>query len=269
MRRKLIEHNWIDIRSKLSNPSQTLHRFKKQSDESLGDLALLAETLPYDNLRRIFTHDKIKKLLDSILYGKSDPIRLGYTDILDAGIGYDVQRAQIAALMARIGIDFCIEQYESRIEQSSVLNESVINQLKGTIKICDEIVTKMYLGQVRSRAEMENLIYLFDFTNISDTYEKSLDEIRNEDIRKFIEFCAGELADAPIVKVNKIYGRVPTANVEEIIFDFVDISGDHVVGSFAVWDVNNSATLYDSENKPVRDLLGKTVHNKFYIYIRP
>src|SRR6476620_1953411 len=120
-RRKLLEHNWVETRKKTHNSSQTLNRFGKQANVALDDLALLAKKLPEDYvLRKIFTQKNLRVLLQSILHGNKRSYLVDDEE-LDVDIDDNIRRAQLAALMIKIGIDFCIDQYKSTIEQSSIL----------------------------------------------------------------------------------------------------------------------------------------------------
>jgi hypothetical protein len=182
---------------------------------------------------------------------------------------YNVRRVQLAALMTRTGIKFCIEQYETKIEHNSILNEPIINQLKKSIEICDEIVAKMYMPQVRAIADKNNLHYLFNGAKIIDTYSKRMDELRNDDVKKFVEFCHEYLGeDPPIVEIESISRNGITQYGDDIRFDLVDEYGTHIVGKLAMdlEATNNTATLYDDELKPVIELVLRKENGGWYIY---
>jgi len=267
VRGKLIEHNWVDIKNKISNPSQPLKRFRKEIDVALDDMALLAKKLPEDNLQNMFTPKNLGLLLYSILYG-NDP-RYSLDEEMYSDIDYKVRRVQLAALMAKTGINFCIEIYETKIEHNSILNEPIINQLKKSIEICDEIVAKMYMPQVQSTANKNNLHYLFNGAKIIDTYSKRMDELRNDNVKKFVEFCYQHLGNAhPIVEIESISRDGINQYGEDIKFDLVDEYGTHIVGKLAM-DLEasiNTATLYDDELKPVIDLVLRKENGGWYIY---
>ncbi|HEY7571549.1 MAG TPA: hypothetical protein VH796_09280 [Nitrososphaeraceae archaeon] len=271
MRRRLYEHNWLDIRKKDHNPSQTLNRFGKQANEALVDLALLAKKLPEDYiLRKIFTQKNLGVLLQSILCG-NEPIYF-VDEELDVDIDYNLRRGQLATLIVKIGIDFCIDQYKSTIEQSTILNEPVISQLSKASQICDEIVTKMYIPQMRKKIQKENLIYLFDGSKIIDTFEKSMDEIQNDNIKKFVDYCNGQLGvtNLPITRVQEISNRIYTDGVQEIEFNLVSEYGDNIIGRLVMdyHRVISTATLYDDQNNPKVDLVLRKENNGWYIYKR-
>jgi hypothetical protein len=267
VRRKLIEHNWVDIKDKISNSSQTLKRFRKEIDVALDDMALLAKKLPEDNLQNMFTPKNLGLLLYSILYG-NDP-RYSLDEEMYSDIDYKIRRAQLAALMAKTGINFCRKIYETKIEHNSILNEPIINQLKKSIEICDEIVAKMYMPQVQSTANKNNLHYLFNGAKIIDTYSKRMDELRNDNVKKFVEFCYQHLGNVPpIVEIESISRDGINQYGEDIKFDLVDEYGTHIVGKLAM-DLEasiNTATLYDDELKPVIDLVLRKENGGWYIY---
>lgn len=264
MREKLAYHKWVDIRRKTSNPSQTLNRFTKQANLALDDLALLAKRLPEINLGNMFTYKKIRVLLRSILYGNNDYMYFGDREDHYNDMDYNIQRAQLAALMARTGINFCIEQYESKIEQNSILNEPIINQLKQATKICDEIVSKLYLPQVQSRAQKEKLNYLFDGAKIPNIFEKGIEEIRDENVKSFVEFCG---RGSYINRIKEISCRMTDADTQEIRFDLVNYyDGHHVVGSMVLGIEINIATLYNSEGESVKELVLRKEDNGWHIF---
>lgn len=266
IRRRLLEHSWLDIKKKLSNPSQTLHRFKKQADVTLNDLALLAKKLPDDSLSKMFTQDNMRILLRAILYGNSDNIYFGGPEDRYTQVDYNIRRAQLAALMTRTGINFCIEQYESRIEQNSVLSEPIIDQLKKASRICDEIVTKLYLPQMELRAQKENEIYLFDGAKINDIFQTSMDIIRDENIKNFVNLCRAEFEAAPINKIEEISISIPCADVQDIKFDLVDYFGDHIIGLMSLGIETDGATLYDDKRSPLKDFILRKENNGYFIY---
>lgn len=267
VRRKLIEHNWVGIKDKISNPSQTLKRFRKEIDVAFGDMALLAKKLPEDNLQNMFTTKNISLLLYSILYGNNSRYYLG--EQVHSNTDYNVNRAQLAALMARTGINFCIEQYETKIEHNSVLNEPIINQLKKAIEICDEIVTKMYMPQAQSTAHKNNLVYLFNGAKIVEIHSKRMDELRNDNVKKFVEFCNQQLGDGlPIIKIENISLPIHTDSDVDIKFDLIDVYGNHVVGTLFMYtsEAVGSATLCDIEMNSVIDLVLQKENDGLYIY---
>jgi len=111
-RRQLREHGWLEIAKRHSNPTLALKRLKEQATEAINDLSLLAQKLPDDTLKDIFNYANINKLINSLLAEtKFD----GGTSALD-----DIEKTELASLMARRGIDFCIKQYGQKIETNSV-----------------------------------------------------------------------------------------------------------------------------------------------------
>jgi len=246
-----------------------LQRFKKQADVTLNDLALLAKKLPDDSLSKMFTQDNMRMLLRSILYGNYDNIDYGDPEDQHTQVDYNIRRAQLAALMTRTGINFCIEQYESRIEQNSVLSEPIIDQLKKASRICDEIVTKLYLPQMELRAQKENEIYLFDGAKINDIFQTSLDKIRDENIKNFVELCGAEFGNFPIIKIEEIYVSWSSTNVMDIKFDLLALeypSNKHIKGFMSLGTEINVATLCDDTGQSLKDFVLRKENNGYYIY---
>ena len=43
MRKKILEHDWLEIEKQESNPTQTWHRLRQMTIRAIADLTLLAE----------------------------------------------------------------------------------------------------------------------------------------------------------------------------------------------------------------------------------
>ena len=56
---------------KHSNPSQLLKRVREQSSEAIKDLTLIAKNLEEEQLKEIFTSEKLAPLMEAILQPKS------------------------------------------------------------------------------------------------------------------------------------------------------------------------------------------------------
>jgi hypothetical protein len=112
-RKDLLQHNWLDYARKHSNPSGALKRFRDEAQRAINDLALFAEKLPNETQQAIFNYSNTNKLFTAILKGSPD----GQDSSQD-----NARRTELAALLVRRGSYFCIEQYESKIETSSILN---------------------------------------------------------------------------------------------------------------------------------------------------
>ena len=54
LRKKLLEHKWVDIMKDDSNPTQTWRRIRDQAIRGLDDLILLAKKLPEEKQQGIF-----------------------------------------------------------------------------------------------------------------------------------------------------------------------------------------------------------------------
>jgi hypothetical protein len=55
MRKKISERNWFDIEKQDSNHTQTWQRLKNHSITAINDLILLANRLPEDKQKEIFS----------------------------------------------------------------------------------------------------------------------------------------------------------------------------------------------------------------------
>ena len=188
-RKKLVEHTWVEIARKDSNPYQTLHRLQRKAITAINDLALIAQKLPDEAQKEIFSYTNIKRLASAILRG-NEPIAGNTTTIVD------VRRIELAALLVRVGIWICIEQYQTKVEQDSDLNDLTINHLLRALDICNAISFKMKLPQVEEEAEKEDLIYLFNWTRIKEVHESKVFELKGGDTKKFVRllsdiYCVG------------------------------------------------------------------------------
>jgi hypothetical protein len=261
MRKKLLEHNWIDIAKSESNLSQTLRRLRDESNRAINDLALLAQKLPDDTLKDIFNYTNISKLINSLLAETK----------FDGGISAldDIEKTVLASLMARRGIDFCIKLYGQKIETNSVLNESTIAQLNKSIDICDTIAFKMKIPQIHAETQKEGLVRLFNLNKIEEVHETRVAEIKGEDTKKFISFLENERDEAPIAIINKLNLSIYHDNTIE--FEFTDIGGYHDNGALVI-DVkgkNGSLLLTKNDNgqpKLKRSLIIKIENENLYVY---
>lgn len=189
------EHNWVEISDSVSNRSQKLRRLKKQANDAISDLSLLASRLPNEEQAEIFTQQNIKKLISSILRGD--------TSELSEDANFNIRSTRIAALLVREGIDLCIKQYHTKIESNPVFNEHVINHLDKTKEICYEIDFKTRSSSFEISSEKGKLPYLFNWNEIDDIYHVKYQDLRG-DTRRFIEVCS-MIFKFPIEKVVSIF----------------------------------------------------------------
>ncbi len=228
-RRKLIEHTWVEIARKDSNPYQTLHRLQRMAITAMNDLTLFAQRLPDEAQKEIFSYTNIKKLTSAIL-GENELILGNSTPIVD------VRRIELAALLVRLGIWICIEQYRTKIEQDSDLNDLTINHLLRARDICNAISFKMRLPQVEEEAEKEDLIYLFNWNRIKEVHESKVFELKGGDTQKFARFlsdiyCVGSKM-RPADVINTIsFDQSQNDPYSIIQFEFTDLYGNQCHGS--------------------------------------
>jgi hypothetical protein len=214
MRKKLLERNSVDLFENESNPSQMLRRLRDEGNRAINDLALLAQRLPADTFKDIFNYANISKLIKSLF---------SETEFDGGNTTLDVQKTELASLLARVGINFCIKQYEQNIETNSVLNESTIAQLNKSIDICDTIAFKMKIPVIHTVAEKEGLIYLFNWNKIEEVHEKKVSEIKGEDTKKFVSFLENERKECPLHIIHKINPTIFRDYARE--FEFTDVVG--------------------------------------------
>lgn len=158
MRSKIREHSWVEIEEEDSNPTQTWRRLRDQSIEAINDLILLAQKLPEDKQKEIFTVSMIDKFIHQILYlgGESPP----YPD------GLNPRKAELAATFVRRGIDVNSNQYLQLNEDAPLLVKPTVDHLRQSISICNEISYKLKLRNVEEEAEKIKYRYLFSWKNM-------------------------------------------------------------------------------------------------------
>jgi hypothetical protein len=241
-RRKLIEHNWIEIARKDSNPYQTLHRLQRKAITAINDLTLIAQRLPDEAQKEIFSYTNIKKLESAILRD-NELIGANSSTIVD------VRRIELAALLVRIGIWICIQQYQTKIEQDSDLNDLTINHLLRARDICNAISFKMRLPQVEEEAEKEGLIYLFNWNRIKEVHESKVFELKGRDTQDFVRLL-GDIYSAgsnmsPADVINTIsFDQSQNDPDSNILFEFTDMYGGQCHGSMSLIIEKKTAHLF-------------------------
>jgi len=250
-RRRLIEHGWLEIAKRHSNPSLALNRLKNQAVEAINDLALLAEKLPDEVKREIFTYGNVQKLVNSVL--DVNP---------DADPADHARSVHLASNIVRIGIGTCLRWYVTAIEKDAVLNEPIRSHLHKSADICDQIAFKIRLPQIHLIEEKENLAYLFNVTKIKDIYQTRVSDIQGEDTQRFIEFCMEEFnCEFDIVQ------QIIQTSDNEIKFEFIDSPGECIRGELVRSDHNYALKrMVDGELILKRTLIAQREHYNYYVY---
>jgi hypothetical protein len=215
-RKELLKHNWLDYARNHSNSSVALKRFRDQAQRAINDLALFAEKLPEETQQEIFNYSNTNMLFSAILKGGPDG---------QDSSQYNARRTELAALLVRRGSYFCIEQYESKIETSSILNKSNINNLKNSIDICDTIAFKTKLQEIRS-VEPKDRIFLFNWSKIEEiVHDTPVSGLEGEHTKNFVAFYEKEFG-TPGVPIEIIH-HIRLEPFEECArtFEFSDASG--------------------------------------------
>ena len=102
---------------------------------------------------------------------------------LDNSNIHNSRRLQLAAMLVEVGMKVCIEEYQTKIEQDSVLNDLTINHLSKARDICNAISFKVRLPQVQEEANKANLTYLFNWNRIEEINETKVRNLKGEDTR--------------------------------------------------------------------------------------
>jgi hypothetical protein len=160
--KRLREHDLIELLRRDPNPSQTLGRLRSQVDRAIKESTLVAKKLPKRTHAQVFECTNVAELLKAILEG--NPNDNSYDDIGN----FDGNVIHIAAMLVREGVEYCVKQYTTKIEQNSRLNRPTIERLNEACQVCDAIAFRIYSPSIETAAKKENLTYLFNWNNISE-----------------------------------------------------------------------------------------------------
>jgi len=214
--------------------------------------------------QKIFDYSNINRLFNAILKGSPDG---------QDSSQHNARRAELAALLVRRGSYFCIEQYESKIETSSILNKSNISNLKNSIDICDTIAFKTKLQEIQSVEQKEKLIFLFNWSKIEEiVHDTRTSELEGEDTKKFVAFFEKEFGTPgrPFEIIHHI--RLEPLEERGTMFEFSDASGMMAVTGVMDIDIEHKlAELWvnqGSELKLERNLVVKIQNDgDLYVYM--
>src|SRR5215831_6325236 len=214
--RRLREHNWLEIARNESNLSDTTTRLRSQSDRAINEFVLLATKLPNENQSDIFSYKNVGDLIKSILRGNNEGLH-HYSKAENKGVfrgdnvqydhDFDSRITHLAALLVKEGVNICISQYKTKVEQDSRLNQAIIDKLNAAVEACDAIAFKLYSPAIESIEDEENLVYLFNWNEITTISVRSFDDISGNDNRKLVRFLKEKL------------GRTLNRLIEERLFE--------------------------------------------------
>ena len=165
LRKNLSERNWLNIERQESNPSQTWLRLKKQSITAINDLILLANKLPEDKQKEIFSPARVEALVVQILY-------LGIFS--QSHKDFNSRKSEIAARLIKRGIDLNINQYVNSSPDTPSLIKPTLDHLRQTVDICNDISYKMKLNSIDEEMEGSEYRYLFSWKNMLTREESRL-----------------------------------------------------------------------------------------------
>jgi hypothetical protein len=253
MRRELREHNWVDIAKAASNRQQKLNRLRDQAIQALEDLVLLAKKLPDHKQKEIFNYPIIDKLFSAILNMSPDS---------HDSIEYSGRKTELASLLVKSGAEFCIQEYQSKIETNSILNNSNISKLKDSIDICDVIAFKMKSPEIRSVEQKDDLTLLFNLSKIEEVLHNTpVSQVEGDDTRKFLDFCERQFASQ--IAFIHLISRDPI--MDSTHFKFSDPSERNVMRGTIDIDLQNRLAQFvaDKGDKITlkRDLVVKIQNN--------
>lgn len=151
-----------------SNPTQTWKRMQSQVQQAIDDLVLVADSLPDDKQEQMFNYENVNRLISSIL---RQPFWIDSDhDELDS------RRTQLAALLARMGLNKCITQYTTIVEKDVTLSAANVSLLQNAINLSNQIALKIQLQERELRTNNGTLVYLFNWSNVLNTDSNRLRE---------------------------------------------------------------------------------------------
>jgi hypothetical protein len=181
MRKKILEHDWLEIEKQESNPTQTWHRLRDMTIRAINDLTLLAQKLPEDKQKEIFTHSLIEGLITQLLYG-------GRGRTYSKPDTSTPRRAQLAAMLVGKGTGLNSHQFELLNRDTPSLVEPTTNHLRQAVNICKDISRKLELIRIEEEAEQDEIVYLFSWSRMWYIDKHRLEEfIFNETGESLIE----------------------------------------------------------------------------------
>jgi len=181
MRKKILEHDWLEIEKQESNPTQTWHRLRQMTIRAIDDLTLLAEKLPEDKQKEIFTHSLIEGLITQLLYG-------GRARTYSKPDTSTPRRALLAAMLVERGTTLNSRQFNLLNRDTPSLVEPTTNHLHQAVNICKDISHKLELMRIDEEAEQNEIVYLFSWGRMWNIEKHRLEEfIFNETGEYIIE----------------------------------------------------------------------------------
>lgn len=264
--KRLREHDLIELLKKDTNPSQTLNRLRSHADRAMKQSALLARRFPKQTHTQVFNYTNVKELIQAILEGNpndsSDP----------NNAEFEGNVIHIAAMLVKVGTDYCIKQYTSRIENSSTLNRATIEELSGACQICDAISFRIYSSQRESTSKTENLIYLFNWNKIG---ELNVNDTELDDVSDDYKILIRLLKDIISEKIGREIGLTRQTKIEleggikrcYLITRFgkgfrceLEINKDEKSLKITIFDEDYSTKLFS------RTLIVKNEYETYYVY---
>lgn len=165
-RGQLRKHKWVSLEKTLSNPSQTLKRYKDECIVGLQDIALIAEKIPEGTQDEIFTLSKLQPMIEAILNLKFDWTHSPSVNRLDA------RRTQLSSMMLTKSIQFLKLQYEFLEHDTPGLARIVLDHLDAAVRISNEISNKVELLSLKNVANRSKLEFLFNWKKVTKEDER-------------------------------------------------------------------------------------------------
>lgn len=160
-----------------SNKSQTEKRIQNGAIVRMEELSNLSKLLPEHLQMEIYSSKRIERFVMNLLNIRSD--------VLGFGIEYqqelDGRRCNLAAKMVELCISLCVSQFELMFREHPALANPTIKHLKESIDICKAIAYKIELDNQITYAKGKNMMYLFNWTQITtrdkDRFEEFVSEV--------------------------------------------------------------------------------------------
>jgi hypothetical protein len=134
------------------NKSQNNSRYKDQVNTAFEHLSLLAEKMPDDLQREVFSYKNLRKLLEGMSKYEKD----GY--ILDRK-----PNLRIAEYLVTFGLDMLLKEFQSLEKHNPSLSQLTIDHLERTKAICQDIAQSAEFVTRKNELKEKKYDYLFSF----------------------------------------------------------------------------------------------------------
>jgi hypothetical protein len=210
VRKTISEQNLLHYISKDSNPSQVRKRIRKQCQDAIRDLTLIAEKSSEETIDDIFEVSLLWDLLQSLLL----------IDRTGKNIKHRPPNAKLAYIFSHFGILTCLHDYQDKHFDIPEATKLISEHLEKTNSICYEVGRKAINDHILHKIEEANGEYICDFSELFD-----------ESNRKFARFIEKEMNIHPeFFKRIQVKEDPHLLESKFMIYDNLEIHGEYAEG---------------------------------------